>query len=330
LNTNFAASLYALSPSSAAPEAKSVGHGADELEVAAQQFEALFLQDMLKSMRSASLGGALGDSDQTKLFRELHDKQLASSLGASGSIGIADLIVRQLRGLDRSAPGDLYAPQPAVAGPQLHDPIRSKAPASDASSAEEAGASPVTSRATNAQALDPRRVNNAEERVRFESPTEFIRVLWSDATEAGNALGLPPDVLIAQAALETGWGRHFPRDSNGQSSRNLFGIKAGRSWDGPKAVVTTLEFDAGVAQPTQAAFRAYGDFGESFRDYVDLLRGNSRYADALQRVADTPRFLDSLQHAGYATDPEYASKIKSILAGETMSDALHGLKFSRI
>ena len=327
MNTQFAVSLYGLAPGTNGQGANSTDKERDDLEAAARQFEALFIRDMLKSMRSAGMGEALGESEQTKLFREMHDKQLATSLAESGSIGIAELVVQQLRGPDRSEPGNLYSP-PGGTGNSQGFPL--SRPSTSLTLDARPGppiVSPPAIPAAKADALETRRINDVGEPARFENPTQFIQALWSHAKEAGAELGLSPDVLLAQAALETGWGRHFPRDQQGQHSNNLFGIKAGRSWDGPRVVVRTLEFDEGVAQPTHATFRAYGDFRESFQDYVELLRGSARYAGALERVSDPPRFLESLQLAGYATDPKYASKIEGILGGETMRGALEMLKF---
>jgi flagellar protein FlgJ len=143
------------------------------------------------------------------------------------------------------------------------------------------------------------------------SPEEFVQKLWPCAEEAGKALGVDPKHLLAQAALETGWGKSLPCDTDGTSSNNFFGIKAGSSWQGDSVSVKTLEFEGGVPVPRQAKFRSYDSPADSFRDYVEVLRNNPRYAAALNTGSDTRAFAHGLQRGGYATDPRYAMKIEA-------------------
>jgi flagellar protein FlgJ len=154
------------------------------------------------------------------------------------------------------------------------------------------------------------------------SPEEFVQQLWPCAEEAGRELGIDPKNLLAQAALETGWGKSLPCDANGNPSYNFFGIKAGGDWQGGSVSVKTLEFEGGVPVPRQAKFRAYDSAADSFRDYVSVLRDNPRYAAALNTGKDSKAFATALQKGGYATDPAYAQKIASIaqnLAANTYS-----------
>lgn len=146
----------------------------------------------------------------------------------------------------------------------------------------------------------------------MNSREDFLTQLWPCAEEAGRELGVDPRHLLAQAALETGWGKSLPCDSRGNPSFNLFGIKAGDSWNGNSVSVRTLEFEGGIPVPRQAKFRAYDSVEESFRDYVALLRDNPRYADALNTGSDVSAFAAGLQRGGYATDPAYAQKIVAI------------------
>lgn len=144
------------------------------------------------------------------------------------------------------------------------------------------------------------------------SPEEFVQQLWPCAEEAGKALGVDPKHLLAQAALETGWGKSLPCDTDGSPSFNFFGIKAGSSWQGDSVSVKTLEFEGGVPVPQKAKFRAYDSPAEGFRDYVEVLRNNPRYADALNTGSNAKAFASALQRGGYATDPRYAMKLTSI------------------
>ena len=153
---------------------------------------------------------------------------------------------------------------------------------------------------------------------RPESPTDFVRQLWPHAREAARELGVAPEVLIAQAALETGWGRRMIQRADGGNSFNLFGIKADSSWQGDRAQVATIEYVGGVAERQRASFRAYSGLGESFSDYVQFLRSNPRYRQALEQVQDSESFVRGLQDAGYATDPNYADKILRILDRGTL------------
>ena len=152
---------------------------------------------------------------------------------------------------------------------------------------------------------------------------EFINRIWPDAVAAGRATGISPTLLVAQAALETGWGKAEIKDAGGQNSFNVFGLKAGRSWGGATVEATTTEFVNGVPGRQTERFRAYGSYAEAFQDYAKVLTANPRYAPVLgSRDGDT--FARGLQQAGYATDPQYAEKIQRILSGPTLRQALTG------
>ena len=141
------------------------------------------------------------------------------------------------------------------------------------------------------------------------------------AQEAAKKLNLDPDVLVAQAALETGWGKFVIKDNKGNNSFNLFNIKATDSWQGKKVAVSTLEYHNGVAKKENANFRSYNSYAESFADYVKLISESPRYEKAKSQVNDASAYLDALQEGGYATDPHYADKIKSILKSEAITQA---------
>ena len=262
------------------------------LDQVARQFESLFVQMMLKSMRDAGLGGGLLDSKQSEFYREMYDQQIAVDMAQQRGIGLADVLKEQLGGGIAPTYRDLeprdYLGMPIMRKPAVTDAVgaRSKAAASAAMD--------------NSIVLDG-------------SPEDFVEKLWPLAARAATELDLAPEALLAQAALETGWGRHVMREHDGASSHNLFGIKADSRWNGSSVAVRTLEYSDGVAFKTRDSFRSYGSFAESFDDYVAFLRGNPRYRDALQQTADPKAFFESLQAAGYATDPRYAEKILKVL-----------------
>jgi flagellar protein FlgJ len=151
-------------------------------------------------------------------------------------------------------------------------------------------------------------------------PVSFIQDLLPSAKKAAAALGIEPLALIAQAALETGWGQRMFKNSDGDSSHNLFGIKAQANWQGKVAIVDTLEYRQGVAQKEKARFRAYESAEQSLEDYVDLIRTNPRYQSALAVANDTRAYFQQLQAAGYATDPNYAQKILSVMEGSSFKE----------
>lgn len=273
------------------------------LPAVARQFESLFMQQILKTMRSASLGDPLFDSEQSQFYREQFDQQLAVHLSEQGGLGLADAIVRQLGG------GRIpQSPTTPVVLPGARDE-----PASMPPRAEPTAASATAGVAgTVAGALS--------------GPANFVRAIWDHARTAAAELGTKAEVLVAQAALETGWGRQVPRRTDGGSSNNLFGIKAGQAWAGSRVLVPTLEFRDGVMRREHADFRAYDSLAQGFADYVGVLKGSPRYQAALDAAADPLRYAAELQKAGYATDPGYSAKIRSILQGDTLQAALGPLK----
>lgn len=156
------------------------------------------------------------------------------------------------------------------------------------------------------------------------SPAEFVSALLPQAKAAAESLGVDPRLLLAQAALETGWGRAMPH-KDGASSHNLFGIKAGKSWNGTSVEHMTLEHENGVTAPQRASFRAYASAAESFGDYVKLISGSQRYAAALEHGGDAETYARGVTEAGYATDPEYADKWLAIYNGDRLAQALRGI-----
>lgn len=266
----------------------------------AKQFESLYVQMAMKSMRQAGAPQESGlfDSEQSRFYRDMYDQQMALHLAKQGGFGLAKTLERQLGGGSGAPVGE------AAAGKGL-DAYR-RTPVGGANGAKGDGAdapAPASARASQ---------KHGRPAPLFASRKEFINRLMPLAETAAAELGVSPSVLLAQAALETGWGRSVIRNGDGSSSFNLFGIKAGSQWDGKRAGVVSLEFDQGVAVRRAASFRAYESYEESFRDYVRFLRENPRYATALAKADDPAAYARELQKAGYATDPHYANKILSI------------------
>jgi flagellar protein FlgJ len=155
-----------------------------------------------------------------------------------------------------------------------------------------------------------------------QTPAEFVHRVLPTIRRAASALGLNPMGMLAQAALETGWGQRLPRTADGASSLNLFGIKAGEEWNGARATADTVEFSHGVATPKRSAFRAYGSIEESVGDFAKLLKNSPRYRDAVAAGGDAQAYIHGIGQAGYATDPEYADKLNQILKSDTLQAAL--------
>jgi flagellar protein FlgJ len=149
--------------------------------------------------------------------------------------------------------------------------------------------------------------------VTFTGPDDFIRSIYSHAEEVAKASGLPVEVIVAQAALETGWGKHIMTDAQGNSSFNLFGIKADSRWQGESVSVMTTEYRDGIVQRERANFRAYDSIEASISDYANFLESNPRYKDALQHADNPEAYARALQDAGYATDPAYSNKLTNII-----------------
>lgn len=316
------------------------------LPAVARQFEAVFTQMLIKSMRDASFGGGILDSAQSDQWRDMFDNQIALSLANDGKgMGIAAMLVRQLGGKQdpaAGATGDATALSAEVrsartlAGTAI-DPSASATAANGGAEAAGAGVSPATASADGDSFLDralqfaKQAGSNALQAAQhwaFSGPEDFVQKLAPYAQAVAQKLGVSVRAVLAQAALETGWGQHMPKQTNGSSSYNLFGIKAGSSWQGQRANVPTLEFEGGTPVRRNAAFRAYAGPVQSLADYAQLLSGNPRYAAVLQQGDDVAGFANALSQAGYTTDPRYATKLTAIANSDTMRQALASLKDS--
>lgn len=289
------------------------------IEEVAAQFESLFVQMMLKSMRDATIDGGLFQSDQMEVYQDMFDNQLAVGLAGQGGLGLAQILVEELGG-SQSAPEASENEQPILsqAYPRPSTSLVSLpvAPAtSEMADVELTGISEAAPAATTgAGDWNP------------DSPEDYIRGVWDYAVDAARQLGLDPLVLVAQSALETGWGKKMVQAIDGSSSFNLFGIKADRSWGGDSAAVKSFEFRDGVARLEKSSFRVYDSLANSFDDYVSFLKSNPRYQQALEKIKDSEEFLNELQSAGYATDPGYADKIMRIVGDISYGALIDELK----
>ncbi len=265
------------------------------IKAAARQFESYFLQMMLRSMRETVSDDGLFDSQETKTFSEMFDQQTAQNISQSRGFGIADMLVKQIQSQLPQAPGQI------VAKPVSYDlpPVGLDAPIADTKAA--AQPAPLAAPSANGS---------------------FIDKLWPHAAEAAQALGLAPHLLLSQAALESGWGKHELKTADGGNSHNLFNIKAGPSWRGATVDKTVTEYVNGRAVQSTEKFRAYDSYAESFADYAKLLSSNPRYAGVLNQ--DAEGFAQGLKKAGFATDPAYAEKLQRIIGSAALRSAMIG------
>ncbi len=337
--------------------------GKDALPAVAKQFEAIFTQMMLKSMRdaNASMGKGYSDSEAGNSYRDMFDHQLSLTLanGRNG-LGIAQMLIRQLGGKAKAgdaAPVDPTQKSPlsatAVSNANVRALLQLGADRPDSAGAVASGGMPALLDGASAGgdlgdapwasmlgklgALSQTGVfgqlaqgvagvaSVAAKLLPDGDPVNFVRALAPHAQAAADKLGVSVRALLAQAALETGWGKHLPSHGDGSSSFNLFGIKAGSSWDGGKVSVPTLEYENGVAVRKRDSFRAYDSPAESFSDYARLISDNPRYARALDQGENIAGFAHALVRGGYATDPAYASKLTAIANSSQMRDALAAL-----
>jgi len=260
------------------------------MKQASKQFEVMFMGMMLKSMREATPSEGLFGSQSEKMYTAMLDQQLAQNLSGRG-LGLADAMYAQL---SRMAGGEAGAAAPKAA--PLPAPAVSQGRAPDLSLYEEATAQATLSRSALPQA----------------HVEAFVSRLLPAAQRASEASGVPAQLIMAQAALESGWGKREIRKEDGSSSFNVFGIKADKSWKGPVAESATTEYLNGVPQKTRAAFRAYGSYDEAFADYAKFLAANPRYSGVVA-TRDPAEAAHGLQRAGYATDPEYGGKLVRIM-----------------
>lgn len=258
----------------------------DAAKEAAKQFESLFMRELIKSMREATMKSGLLDGAQGDLGSDMLDQQLSVQMSGQPG-GLSEAIARQL------------SRQMGVAEPTFSVPSTLSLP-------QVTGRAGVATKA----AVSPINTTPAP-----KGRDDFVQHLSSTAEAVAKESGIPASFMLGQAGHETGWGRSEIRNKDGSTSFNLFGIKAGKGWTGKVAEVTTTEYINGVPRKVVAKFRAYDSYEDSFRDYARLITDTPRYekAQATARTGSAVAYAAELQKAGYATDPEYARKLSGAI-----------------
>jgi flagellar protein FlgJ len=281
-------------------------HNPEAIKKVAKQFESLFMQMMLKSMRDTLSEDGMFNSKQQRMYQDMMDKQLSLNISMGQGMGLAAVIERQL-----APQAEQSLPPPALAD-YFNRPVT---PA----------AAVVAQTASLDNPYTETKVSSIAD-VDWQRPEQYVRDIWPHAVTAATELGVDAEVLVAQSALETGWGKHTRRFDNGENSFSLFGIKANADWQGKRIFVSTLEFKHGTMQREQAYFRAYDSIGEAFSDYARFIQDSPRYQQALAKGYSAKAYAEELQRAGYATDPDYAAKIERIRGGESFKTQVSALK----
>ncbi|TGB75477.1 MULTISPECIES: flagellar assembly peptidoglycan hydrolase FlgJ [unclassified Escherichia] len=270
-------------------KAKAGEDPAANIRPVARQVEGMFVQMMLKSMREALPKDGLFSSENTRLYTSMYDQQIAQQMTAGKGLGLAEMMVEQM------TPEQPLPAEEMPAGPM-------KFPLETVMSFQNKALKQMVQKALphNFDALLP------------GDSKAFLAQLSQPAQLASQQSGVPHHLILAQAALESGWGQRQIRRENGEPSYNVFGVKASGNWKGPVTEITTTEYENGEAKKVKAKFRVYSSYFEALSDYVGLLTRNPRYA-AVTRAASAELGAQALQDAGYATDPEYARKLTNMI-----------------
>ncbi len=306
----------------------------DAASAVARQFEGLFVQQMLSAMRAASNIDTAQHSSYMDFYQEMYDKQLAQSIAGQDRLGVAKMIMQQMprneNGLaddENASPPQQIIPATAVAPTA---PAAATSPMANVEVSEKPGIETIATetgvvlkKVVNDDFAELKQIEQANNR--WQKPGNFIADIWPDARIAAQSLGLSPELLVAQSVLETGWGRHTMKFDDGRSSYNLFGIKAGPDWQGAVLKRQSLEYRDGALYNQVSRFRAYGSAADSLADYVDFIKSNPRYQQALSSGGNDQVYMRAIQDAGYATDPQYADKVIGILNGELLQQTLVGI-----
>ncbi len=283
----------------------------EAIKAVAKQFEAIFMNMMLKSMREATPQDNPFDNEQSRTFTSMLDQQLSSNLASKG-LGLADVLARQLSKSGYAATNTLQqavADESAVSGSNLqggsaliNNPL-----------SPNAAPKPMENKTTLTNSLSSANKILNNNSSLSDSSTEFQNRMAPHAEVASRATGLPAHLMLGQAALESGWGKREIKAIDGTPSNNLFGIKATGNWDGKVVEAATTEYINGVKLKRIEKFRAYDSYADSFKDFANLMRNNPRYEKVMSNLQNVNGYAQAMQKAGYATDPNYASKLASVI-----------------
>lgn len=310
----------------------------EAVHAVAKKLEGVFLNMMMSSMREANQlfsEDSLLSSKDVRFYQQMLDQQLSVTLSEGKGIGLADAIKRQIEEIHSRR----YDPnqQASESKDQGVEPANNSAPAN-------LGA--ISIERYRVMAVPAKKIMTPLEPIHFDqsepdlvlgktqkvsefapiSPQDFVEKITPYAKRSAAELGVPVEAIVAQAALETGWGRYTMKNADGSNAFNFFGIKAGNGWQGEQVNVTTLEYRNGIAAKETASFRSYASLDEAFKDYSNFLLKNPRYQkalDAIRESNDAKSWGNQLQQAGYATDPNYGKKIASIVARLQAGGAFH-------
>lgn len=289
----------------------------EAIKQVAKQFESMFVQMMLKSMRDTLPENELFGSNAERMYQDMYDKQLSLQISNGKGIGLANVIERQLGGV----------PDNEIGAKNIEEYLdHRKSPVFDSvmktpsakHAVDEARVRISKLSTVDIKAPDTSKLNSESTKGAWDSVKDFVDDVWPHALRASEKLGVDADVLMAQSALETGWGKHLPIKADGSNSFNLFGIKADHRWQGEKIEITTREYRHGVMQQEKSEFRSYDSVSQAFEDYTDFIINSPRYQKALEFGYDGKAYARELQKAGYATDPNYASKINRVRTNEEL------------
>ena len=275
----------------------------------ASEFEAMFLNILMQSMRETSFSGE-EESSALNTFRGMQDQQTVQQMSHAGGMGLGDMIARQIAkqsGIEWDEPVKKTAAASSMQLLALQKPAIAKA----LQQLEQDGVQSTTAKPAAGRTNNTQNTNSGD----------FIQSMLNHAAPAARAIGVEPQLIVAHAALESGWGKRNIKNADGSNSHNLFGIKATGNWKGATTDVLTTEYVDGVAQKRVERFRSYPSYSHAFADYARLLSTNSRYQDALNKGADAVGFARALAKGGYATDPNYAAKLSQVAGSEKMQVA---------
>jgi flagellar protein FlgJ len=270
----------------------------EAIKASAKQFEALFMNMIMKSMRDATPPDGLMDNNETKTYTAMMDQKVSENLAKRG-VGLADVLFRQLS-VVTSTPAS-GAQNESTLDPSMRKPV------TPLNNSFEGGLPALTVPVRKSFPAQPAHVKAFQDK------------FGAEAEIASRATGIPAKFMLGQAALETGWGKKEIIATNGMTSHNLFGIKAGSGWQGKVVEARTTEYVNGVAHSRIEKFRAYDSYADAFKDYGRLITHNPRYKNVMENVTDATGFAQSLQRAGYATDPQYAAKVASIIKNSLLA-----------